>query len=185
VYDELAFCGSWEVNKQNQLIYTYTQTKLKRKEKLTRSLTFKGYWDINEKNRISYVLNKELNSGFDFKVSLGKPAKRGLEYEIGLGVSPKKEKFTLFGSWKINEKVGASFEMPYKQGKIRSLIFGATCKLDKQMNLELSLKNTFHDNLGINLKLSRSILKGAGSAFAEALKEGKEISVLAGAGFRW
>jgi hypothetical protein len=183
--DTLTFTGSWEVNKQNQIIYTYTQTRLKRKVKLSRTITFKGCWDINEKNRVSYVMDKELNSGFDFKVSFGKPAKRGLEYEIGVGAAPKKKKFSLFGSWKINEKLGLLFEMPYEEGKIRSIVFGATCRLAGGTNLEFKLRNNLHKDLGIGLKLSKSILKGTGDVFLQALKDGRNLSIFAGAGFRW
>ncbi len=184
-YDTLTFSSSWEVNKQNQLLYTYLKSGLKRKEKLSRTITFKGYWDITEKNRVSYVLNKEIDSGFDFKVSLGKPAKRGLEYEIGIGAAPIKKKFILSGSWKINEKLGLLFEMPYEEGKIRSIVFGTTCRLGKGTNLEFRLRNNLHKDLGIDLRLSKTIFKGSGEAFLKALKDEKEISCFAGAGMRW
>jgi len=67
------------------------------------------------------VLNKEINSCFDFQVSLGKPIKRGLQYEIGVGVKPAKKKFTLFGFWKINQKLGLLFEMPSQKGNCAAL----------------------------------------------------------------
>lgn len=185
LYDELTFTGAWEVNPQNQIIYTYTKTSLKTKEKLYRTITFKGFWDITAKYRILYVLNKEINSCFDFKVSLGKPAKRGLQYEIGIGATPKKKTITLFGAWKINEKLGLLFEMPYAEGKVHRIVFGATGKLDRGYNLDLRLKNARHQDLGIDVKLSKTILKDQGQAFLEALKENKEISLVAGFGLRW
>ncbi|MDD4981054.1 MAG: hypothetical protein PHC54_07370 [Candidatus Omnitrophica bacterium] len=184
-YDTLTLTGSWEVNAQNQLIYTYTKTALKTKKKITQAITFKGFWDITEKYRISYALNEELNSGFDFRVSLGKPLKRGLQYEIGIGAAPLKKKITLFGSWKINKKLGLLFEMPCEEGRLRSIVFEAACSLGSGYNLNLRLKNPRHEDLGINLKLSKTLFKNQGEAFLEALKEGKEISLLAGAGFRW
>lgn len=183
--DILTLSGSWEINKQNQIIYTYIEKGLKTKEKSIHTLTFKGFWDINEKSRISYVLNKELNSCFDFKVSLGKPAKRGLEYEIGIGAAPKKKKLTLFGAWKLNEKIGLIFEMPSEEGKLRRIVFGATCKLKNACNLEFRLRNALQKDLGIDVKLAKTILKDKGEAYFEALKEGKELSIFAGAGFRW
>lgn len=183
--DEITLSGAWEVNKKNQLVYTYIGTVLKTKKKLYRAITFKGFWDISEKFRVSYVLNKELNSGFDFQVSLGKPAKRGLEYEIGIGAMPAKKKFSLLGSWKVNEKLGLLFEMPYAEGKVRSLLFGATCKLNKDYTLDMKLKNDLHQDLGINVKLGKIILKDQGEAFLQTLKEGKEIALVAGMGFRW
>jgi hypothetical protein len=185
LYDTLTLVGAWEVNNQNQIVYTYAKTGLKRKEKITHSITFKGYWDITEKNRVSYILNNELDSGFNFQVSLGKPAKRGLEYELGIGLKPKNKKLLLFGSWKINEKLGLLFEMPYEEGKIRSIVFGANCRIANGTNLELRLRNDLHKELGINLKLSKSILNGCGDAFLQALKEGQEVTVKTGLGFKW
>lgn len=185
LYDTITFRGAWEVNTQNQLIYTYTKTALKTRKKITQTITFKGFWEITEKYRISYVLNEELNSGFDFKVNLGKPLKRGLQYEIGIGVAPLKKKITLFGSWKINEKLGLLFEMPCEEGKLRSIVFEATCSLGNGYNLNLRLKNIRHEDLGIDLKLSKTLFKNQGEAFLEALKEGKEVSLLVGLGFRW
>ncbi|MCX5704737.1 MAG: hypothetical protein NTZ92_01555 [Candidatus Omnitrophica bacterium] len=185
LYDTLILVGAWEVNKQNQIIYTYTKTGLKRKEKIAHSITFKGYWDITEKNRVSYVLNKELDSGFNFQVSLGKPAKRGLEYELGIGLKPEKKKLLLFGSWRIFEKLGLLFEMPYEEGKIRSIVFGAECRIANRTNLELKLRNNLHKELGINLKLNKSILNGCGDIFLQALKDGKDVTVKAGIGFKW
>jgi len=153
--NELTWQGSWEVNKQNEIVYTYKKTYLKRKEKLERSITLKGYWDITDKNRISYVLNKEIGSRFDFKISFARPLSRGMQYEIGIGAAPSKKTMTLFGKWKVNKRFGLSFEMPCREGKIRSLKLGATYKL------------------------------GDSEAFIEALKSKKEISFFVGGGFRW
>ena len=182
--DQLKFCGSWDINKQNQLIYTYTQTQLKTKEKLIHSLAFKGYWNITKKNRLTYILNKETGLCFNFRVGVAKPLKRGLEYEVAIGATAKK-KFTLYGSWKINQALGLLFEMPYEEGKIRNILFGANCSIDKQTNLNLKVKNTAGGNMGFDLKLSKMFLHNIGECYIKALKDGKEISLLAGAGFRW
>jgi hypothetical protein len=183
--DKLTLSGSWEVNRRNQLSYTYIKTGLKTRDKITRSITFKGYWDINQKNRLSYVLDKNLNSVFDFQVSWGRPAKRGLQYELGLGAGGVKKKLLLFGSWKINPRLGLIFQMPLGKEKNRDLLFGANCRLDEKDNLELKLKDTRQHDLGIELKLTRTLPEGLGEAYIKALKEGKEISLLAGIGFRW
>lgn len=183
--DTLTFSGSWEVNRQNELSYTYIRSNLKRKEKTTHTLALKGFWDITEKNRVSYVLNKELGSGFDFRASIGKPAARGMEYEIGIGAKGVKKKFTIFGAWKLNEKIGLMFEMPLEKGKSRAIIFGAACKLDKNYNLELKLKNRFGQDLGLEARLSRTLLDGLGEAYLQALHEGRQLTLAAGAGIRW
>ena len=185
ITERITLRGAWEVNKQNELIYTYEKSARGKEEKITKTITLKGCWDITEKYRIKYVLNKEIESEFDFKVSVGKPVGRGLEYEIGVGASPSKKTITLFGSWKVNKKMGLLFEMPYAEGKINSVIFGAWGKLDKNLNLEMRLENKIGEDLGIDVKLSRRILEGQGEAFIRALRSQKEVSIVAGVGFRW
>ena len=131
------------------------------------------------------MLNKEIKSEFDFKVSVGKPAGRGLEYEIGIGARPSKKTITLFGRWKVSKKMGLLFEMPYEEGEIRSVTFGGWGKLGSNYNLEIRLENKLGEDLGINVKLSRRILKSQGEAFIRALNSQEEVSIVAGAGFRW
>jgi hypothetical protein len=185
VTDRITMRSAWEVNQQNEIMYTYEKSSLGKKEKITKTITLKGYWEIAGKHRIIYVLNKEIGSEFDFKVSVGKPAARGLEYEIGVGAAPSKKTITLFGSWKVNKKMGLLFEMPYEEGKVRSIILGGWGKLDKNHKLELRLQNKIGEDLGIDVRLSRRILEGQGEAFVRALRSQKEVSIVAGVGFRW
>src|SRR3989338_973850 len=183
--DRITLRGAWEVNQQNELMYTYEKSVSGKKEKITKTLTLKGYWEIAGKHRIIYVLNKEIGSEFDFKVSVGKPAARGLEYELGVGARPSKKTITLFGEWKVSKKIGLLFEMPYEEGKVRSVILGGWGRLDKNHKLEIRLQNKIGEDLGIDVKLSRSLLEGQGEAFIRALRSQKEVSIVAGAGFRW
>ncbi len=185
ITDRITLRGAWEVNKQNEIIYTYEKFARGKEEKITKAITLRGYWDIAEKYRIIYVLNKEIESEFDFKVSVGKPVGRGLEYELGVGARPSKKTITLFGSWKINTKAGLLFEMPCAEGKINKIILGAWGKIDKNLNLEARLENKFGEDLGISLKLSRRIFDGQGETFIRALRSQKEVSIVAGVGFRW
>lgn len=183
--DCLTFTSSWEINKRNELIYSYTKSYLKKKEKISRSITFKGYWDIREKLRLSYVLSKELDSGFEFQVSAGKPAPRGMEYSLGIGVAPQNKRIKLIGSWKVNPRLGLIFEMPYEEGRIRALVFGADCRLAQGTDLEFKLRNNLNKDLGVSLRLSKSVLGDSGKAFVEAVKERGNLSIFAGIGIRW
>ena len=183
--DKLTMVGKWDIGKQNQIIYTYVTVQTKKKRKITNTIMLKGYWDITEKYRILYVLNKQINSQFDFKVSLGKPLKRGLEYEIGIGSTPSKKKITLFGAWKINKKLGVIFEMPYKKGKLKSVVFGASCKFGDGYNVDFRLKNKLGKDLGIDIKFSKKILKDQGEIFLRGITSGKEKQIVLGAGWRW
>ena len=185
ITDRITLQGAWEVNEQNEIIYTYEKSTRGKEEKITKTITFKGYWEIAGKNRIIYVLNKEINSEFDFRVSVGKPAERGLQYELGVGVTPTKKTITLFGSWKVNKNLGLLFEMPYAEGKIQSIVFGGWGKLDKDYRLDLRLQNKTGEDSGIDIKLSRSILEAQGEAFIRLLRAKEEVSIVAGVGFRW
>ena len=75
--------------------------------------------------------------------------------------------------------------MPYAEGKIRSVILGGWAKLDENHKLEVRLQNKTGEDLGIDVKLSRNIFEGQGEAFIRALKSQKEMSIVAGIGFRW
>lgn len=143
--DKLILQGSWKINSNNEITYTSADT-----------LTFKGYWDITKNQRIAYVLNKEMNSRFDFS-----------------------------GKWRLNEKLGLFFEAPFKGSKPQYISFGADCRLGNGNTVEFKLKNNINKDMDIGLKLSRNILQGQGEAFVNALKEGKELSLTAGIGFRW
>lgn len=183
--DKLTFKGGWEINNQNQIVYTYTKANLKTKQKEENTLTFKGYWDITQKDRIAYALNKEINSVFDFKVSIERPQYNYLKYQIGIGSRPAKKELLVFGRWRIDQSKGLLFEIEYENGETKAITFGAVCNLSKDKALEFKLKNNRREGLGINLKLSKTILKGQGEAFIQALVSRKEVELISGAGFRW
>ncbi|MBU0683186.1 MAG: hypothetical protein KJ864_02710, partial [Candidatus Omnitrophica bacterium] len=155
ITDRITLQGAWEVNRQNEIIYIYEKATAAKKKKTTHVVTLKGYWDIAGKHRIKYILNKEINSEFDFKVSVGKPVGRGLEYEIGVDAGLNKKTITLFGKWKINKSSGLLFEMPCAKGKTHGVILGGWAKLDKNHKLDLRLQHKNGEDLGIDIKLSR------------------------------
>ncbi|MBU3912209.1 MAG: hypothetical protein KKD90_06465 [Candidatus Omnitrophica bacterium] len=183
--DNLLLEGAWKVNGNNEIVYAYTKTRLKTKEKITNALTFKGYWDITEKCRISYVLNKEIDSRFDFKVGFIRPTKSSLEYKISVGAKHATKTLSLCGKWKLSKRSELLFEIPYEGGEIQGIAFGANCRLNENNTINLKLKNRRGEDLGISLRLSRKILKDQGEIFMQALREEKELSLLTGIGFRW
>ncbi|MBI5144390.1 MAG: hypothetical protein HZA30_04920 [Candidatus Omnitrophica bacterium] len=180
--DSITLSGAWQVNKNNEIVYAYTKASLKRREVTTKTVTIKGYWDITEKHRISYVLNKELGSKLDFMVGLGRPAKRGLAFQIGIGIIPKTRALTLYGEWKVEEGLGLLLEITYGNGKVHNIIFGADARLNKT-TVTFRLKDHFGEALEIEINLSRRILNDQGEAFLRALASRKEFSLIAGAGF--
>ncbi len=189
-YDILTFTGMWEINKNHQIIYQYEKAELIRKKKEIHILTFKGYWDIKEKTRISYVLSKDTDSVFDFKVSSGIFKEDYIQYEIGIG-STRREKESvqtvkLFGRWSLKKDVGLIFEIEYENNITKAMVFGADVKLTDKDTVSFRLKNDIENkDMGINLELSHKILKGDGEAFLRTLKSRRESSIYAGAAWRW
>ncbi len=182
---DLVFQGGWQVGGNNEIVYTYAKRRLKRGDKIEHSITLKGYWDISNKHRIIYVLDKKTGSVLEFRVSFAKPLARGLKYEIGIGAKPGRRELTIFGSWRVDERLGLVFEMPCEEGRVRAVVFGADIKLGRGALLQARLRNEMGKDLGVDLKLSKKLFGNNGEAYIEALKSGRDVSIVAGAGFRW
>ncbi|MEA3328187.1 MAG: hypothetical protein U9Q08_00375 [Candidatus Omnitrophota bacterium] len=184
-HDTLIFTGIWEIDNNQRIVYRYEKTRLIRKKRLDKTLTFKGHWDITRKNRLSYNLNLNGKSGFNFRTGFGILDKNYIKYQAGIGMSPVKRILIIFGKWKIKRGTGLLFEIEYENGKTRAIIFGADAKLSKRDKVEFKLKNRFGKDLGLELKLSRKLLKGDGQTFLKLLKSKKESSVYLGGAWRW
>jgi len=159
-YDTLVIKGIWEINRQNKLVYKYVKKDLKGGQKRTHLLIFKGRLKIADKFRLSYALTGE---------------------DTGLA----RKTITITGRWKIDKKKGLLFEVKYEKGRICAIVFGATFKLSKRNNLKVRLKNRKGKNLGIELILSKKLLKSAGEAFFKTLFSKKEFILFAGTGIKW
>ena len=152
-------------------------------------MIFEGHWDIAKRSRLSYKLSLDGKSAFNFKTGIGILAKDYIKYEVGIGVSEKKHPIkrilTLYGKWKIKKNIGLLFEIEYEKGKTKTIVFGAKAKLTKRDKVEFKLMNRLHRDLGMELKLSRKLLKGDGEAFLKLLKSKKESSIYVGTAWRW
>jgi len=188
-YDILTFDGIWKIGKNYQIIYQYKKAQLARKLKKIHTLVFKGYWDIKNKARISYVIDRNTNSVFNFKTSLGVFKDDYIKYELGIGLSykpkPIKRTITIFGTWKIKKTVGLVFEVEYERKKVHTIVFGAKAKLTDKDTVLFRLKNNINRDIGTELELSHQILKGDGQAFLRLLKSERESAILVGAGWGW
>lgn len=189
-HDILTFKGAWEINKDHQIIYNYEKAALIRKKKELHTLTFKGHWDIRDKCRISYVLSGRTDSAFDFKTSAGVFRDNYIKYELGIGLTGRKEPVkravTLFGRWKLKKGTGLTFEVEYGAKKVQKIVFGAEAKLTDKDTILFKLRNdTGARDIGASLELSHRILKGDGEAFVRLLRSGRESAIYAGAAWRW
>jgi hypothetical protein len=188
-HDTLTFDGIWEVDKKHRIVYRWEKAQLIRKRTLKKSIIFEGHWDIARRNRVSYEISRKAKSTFEFRTDIAVLDKNYIKYRIGIGVSNRKQPIrrviTLFGRWKIKRNVGLLFEIEYEKGKAKAIKFGADAKLTKKDKVEFKLRNEFKQDLGLQLKLSRKLLKGDGEAFLKLLKSKKEYSIYVGAAWRW
>ncbi len=165
--DIITFEGAWQINKNQQVVYTYEKAGLKRKTKVARALTFEGFWDISSANRLSYIFSHSEKSRFDFRVQLGSPslypADGIIKYLIGIGVKDNIAKhmkvICLYGSWKLGRRVGLVFSMEYAKGQIRDIEFGASAYLNKKDELIFSLIDKKGEPFGLSIIFSHKFLQ--------------------------
>jgi len=152
--DSLVLSGAWEINKNNEIVYKYGEE--------SQIITFRGSWGISERRRINYELDKNINSGFNFRSTLGtlvsKGKEKSLAFDIGIGISKAKKlkrRIILSGRWKIAG--------------------------DKKLILETS----DIEEGGVRLKLTKEMFDKRGMAYIESVIRDKECFIGGGMTFRW
>ncbi len=167
VPDILTLEGSWQVNKNQQIIYNYEKTALKRKTKISRTITFEGFWQIDSANKLTYILARGPNSCFDFRAQLESPnlyPQEGvIKYRIGIGIKGdrryKVRIVSLYGSWKFSRKSGLIFQIDYGEDRVQSIEFSADINLSEKDKIIFSLTNKRKDPLGISVTFTHRFLK--------------------------
>ncbi|MDD5009806.1 MAG: hypothetical protein WC491_02920 [Candidatus Omnitrophota bacterium] len=125
--DVLVLDGKWETGKDNEILYRYRKTGLKRRDRIERCLVFRGAWRINGTDRISYLLDSSGESGFVFRAQLEKAAIKGkfgaLKFRVGIGVSRYKRpvesvvKIPGMVRWDINKRYSLEFDVTGARGR--------------------------------------------------------------------
>ncbi len=172
--------GEWRINKRYEIEYDLEKT---RSGKARQVLAFKGVWEVGDRHRLRYALNRVIGSGFDFKAELESVLADRIEYSVGVGADPQKKTITLFGSWKLDRRLGLAFEVRSADRRVERIAFGAKAKINDDMDVELKLKTTDGRDLGVELTLSRSMLDT--QAYLRLVKEGAGGGVFIGAGKRF
>ncbi len=188
-FDTLVFDGTWQIDENYQITYQCQKQRLKRKSKEAKALIFKGHWDIKDKALLSYVLSNNPASGFEFNTGYGIFKDDYIKYELGIGLSRKKQPvkriIVFFGKWKLKKNSGLVFEIDTAGRKIQEIVFGAEVKLSDKDTASFNLRNSKNREIAVKLELSREIFSGNGQAFLRLLKSRQESAILAGAGWRW
>ena len=187
--DLLTFATAWQADDNYKLTYRYEKKDLLRKRKKIHTLIFQGYWDIREKARLSYLLDKDSNSGFDFKTSIGIFKDDYIKYELGIGLSrrasPIKRALTFSGKWQVDKNAGLIFEVKRGRNKIQEFVFGAEARLTDKATVAFKLRNNLDKGIGAELELSRDAFKASGQAFLRLFGSQQESAIFLGAGWGW
>lgn len=164
--DVITLEGAWQINKNQQLAYTYEKTLLKRKTRVYRTLIFEGFWQINSSSRLTYIILYSSKSRFDFRVQIESPnlypQEGAIKYRIGIGLKETKpyrmKIISLYGSWKFSRKAGLNFQVDYGNGRFKEIEFGANFYLTKKNAITLFLANKREEPLGLNITFTHSFL---------------------------
>ena len=150
---DLLLSGGWNLNKNNEIIYSHGRG--------SQNIILKGNWEIRDRYKLGYALDKKINSGFDFKTSLGKVISKGkkprMEFGVTIGISKKK---------RLKRKIVFTCKAIFKKGKT--------------ITLEVSPRD-----MGVRLKLSKNILDRNGLLYLEGLLKDRERYVGGGMAIRW
>lgn len=182
--DILTLQGTWRLNQNQQIVYTYEKTCLKTKNKVLSMLAFSGFWQISQANQLTYILSGGGSSRFDFKVQLESPniyPKDGaIKYRLGIGLKQPRVKneriISLYGVWKFSRKFGLTFDMEYEKGRVYSFVFGAEVDFNKNNEMIFNLNSESGERIGFSVIFSHKFLKKLDAELFLRLKRAQEES---------
>jgi len=187
----LTLQGAWQVGPGHEIVYRFHRETLKTKLRRDGLLRFRGIWELSERKRLTYVLDARTDSTFRFRGTFQSPsvlAKRGrIRYQLGAELEGKgrRKNITLFGKWKLSRRLGLTFEIPYRDRRVRGIDFGTTFSLGPQGRVKATLTTRRGRPLGLELVVSREFLKGRGEAFARLKRSLEELALEGGFRIRW
>lgn len=182
--DVITLMGAWQVDKRQQIAYTYQKTELKKKAKVSHIFTVEGFWQANSATKLTYILRHSMKSAFDFRAQVESPnlyPKEGvIKYRVGIGVreenSFKERIISLYGAWKFSRKAGLSFEMDCGRKKLETINFEAEANLSDRDKIIFILTNKKREPLGFAIRFEHKFLKKLDAEFFLRLKKSFEES---------
>jgi hypothetical protein len=182
--DTLTLQGDWQINKNQQIVYTYEKIELKTRIRTSHAFIFEGFWQITDKDRLTYILARSSDSRFDFRVQLESPnlyPREGvIKYRIGIGLKEKEVShqkiISLYGAWKFSRKAGLAFQMEYGNAKIQDIEFRTEINLSKKDEIVFALTDKRNKPLGISVTFTHRFLKKLDAETFVRLKKVREES---------
>ena len=189
--DVLAFRSEWKVGNAQQIIYSWRRKISNRKTRRLQTLTFRGWWDLSGENRLVYTLEDSDDGNFRFRGAFQTPgilAKKGeIRYQLGAEAESgrKARVITLFGKWKLSDRLDLSFEMEYADGRRHEMRFGAQFSMTRELTVAARLIDRKGVPLGMEVLLTKEFLNGQGEAFVRLKKTLQESALEAGVTLPW
>lgn len=187
--DILVFTGSWTVNDNQRIEYTFGKRFLRKGVRNYSTVEFSGFWGIRGRNKLVYFLSSSGNSKFEFKVQAESPTMRpkagGIRYRIGAGARRSGLRapgvIVLYGEWKFGRKYGLTFDMEYGKGRVRSILFGASVDISRNDTFEFRLRDTYGADPGFTVIFTHKFIKDRDAKlFAKLIKTKNENKAEAG-----
>ena len=162
----ITFDGIWQINRNQQVTYSYVKTDLITKTKTNYTLTFEGFWQINTKDRLTYILSQSLDSSFDFCAQVGSanvyPQEGVIKYRLKIGSKGRKSSkikiIYLHGTWKFSRKLGLVFQIDYGDGGVHNLEFSTEVSLNQKDKVIFSLRDQTGALIGLHITFTRRFL---------------------------
>ncbi len=183
--------GGWEVGTDHEILYRLRRTPLKTKSREVHLLRFRGHWDVGSNRQLTYVLDADSDSAFRFRGTFQTPiilAKTNqIRYQVGVELEGRRafRTITLFGKWKFSRNLELSFEVPYRDGKVRAMDFSAVFRMRPDGELSARLLTQEGRPLGVEVVFTRSFLRKQAEAFIRLRKLAEETAVEGGFRLRW
>jgi hypothetical protein len=182
--DRLTLTGSWALNERHEVSYRFERQG-------PRTLTFQGHWDLSQDKRLTYLLDRASDSAFRFRGTFQTAsilAKEGeIRYQVGIGAEGRRrlQTITLFGKWKLSNRLELSLEVPYAKGVSRTMTFGASYRWGPRREISAELKTKEGKPLGAEIVFTQQFMKQDGEGFFRLKRALGQTSVEGGFRLSW
>lgn len=175
-YDELTFGNTWQLTRNNQIVYIFKRTFLKKR--IINSFILKGEWSFDRGALIYRVENSD-SSRLLFEVGLKKKSLTATRETLGVILGTEfnyRKMLSLYGGWRRGT-LGVDFVSRLgAKPWVWSFKFNKQLSTDKEITFELVNKE--HKPVGFAITFSKKILKD--SHFFIRAKSDEEKRVEAG-----
>lgn len=191
-HDRLTLRGGWELGPHHEIRYRYTgRPPAPGRHPSEQVLTWAGAWELTARRQLTCVLDVAGDSRFRFRGTLQTPvilAKTGeLRYQLGVEAAGRRrlQTLTFFGTWRVSRKLEVTFEIPYTDGRVGTMTFGASYAVGPGGRVTAALTARNGRPLGVEVVFTQAFWQGDGELFVRLRRALEETAVEGGVRVRW